>query len=75
MRRVALYLLSGLGGLILVAYVGFQLLGGFYRAPSESMVPTIGVGDRFAVLELGTPGVGDIVVHYPPAAAAGGVSD
>ena len=69
MRRVALYLLFGLGGLILVAYVSFHLVGGFYRAPSESMKPTIDVGDRFAVLKLGTPKLGDVVVHYPPAGA------
>ena len=69
MRRVALYALFAAGGLIVVAFVALRLLGGFYKAPSESMAPTIAVGDRFTVLNVGTPKVGDIVVHYPPAGA------
>jgi signal peptidase I len=67
--RVALFFLIAGGGLIAVAIVAFVLLGGMYRAPSESMLPTIDVGDRFSILKFGTPEVGDIVVHYPPAGA------
>jgi signal peptidase I len=35
------------------------------------MVPTIQLGDRFAVLKVGTPEVGDIVILHPPAGADG----
>jgi signal peptidase I len=66
MGRVALFVLIALGGLIAVAVAFFVLAGGLYRAPSESMRPTIGVGDRFAVLKFGEPEVGDIVVLHPP---------
>ena len=43
-----------------------------YRIPSESMVPTLEVGQRVLVNRLGhnlgsDPGVGDIVVFHPPA--------
>jgi signal peptidase I len=69
MGRVALYGMFVLGGLIALAILAFVLFGGLYRAPSESMTPTIGVGDRFAILELGTPQVGDVVVLHPPKGA------
>ena len=69
MGRVALFALFALGGLIALAVVAFVLFGGLYRAPSESMAPTIQVGDRFAVLNVGSPEVGDIVVVNPPAGA------
>jgi signal peptidase I len=69
--RVALYALFALGGLITLAVIAFALLGGMYRAPSESMEPTIHHGDRFAVLKVGTPEVGDVVVFHAP---LGGVS-
>jgi signal peptidase I len=67
--RVALFGLFAGGGLIALAVVAFLLVGGLYRAPSESMAPTVGVGDRFAVLKPGGRNVGDIVVHHPPAGA------
>ena len=67
-RRLILALVA-LGGLIVAAVVAFMLVGGLYRAPSESMAPTIQVGDRFAILDIGTPEVGDIVVFHPPAGA------
>jgi signal peptidase I len=70
-RRLILALVV-FGGLIVAAVVAFTLLGGLYRAPSESMVPTIQVGDRFAVLDIATPEVGDIVVFHPPAGAESG---
>lgn len=42
-----------------------------YRIPSESMVPTLQIGQRVLVNRIGmrfsTPGVGDIVVFHPPA--------
>jgi len=44
-----------------------------YRIPSESMVPTLQVGQRVLVNRIGarfsTPHVGDIVVFHPPAGA------
>ena len=69
MGRVALFALFAAGGLIAVAVVVFVLVGGLYRAPSQSMEPTIQVGDRFAVLNVGEPEVGDIVVLHPPRGA------
>ena len=46
-----------------------------YRIPSESMVPTLQVGQRVLVNRLGNnfgdPQVGDVVVFHPPAAATG----
>ena len=42
-----------------------------YRIPSESMVPTLSVGQRVLVNRLGThfgdPEIGDITVFHPPA--------
>ena len=42
-----------------------------YRIPSESMVPTLKVGQRVLVNRLGNrfgdPHIGDIVVFHPPA--------
>jgi signal peptidase I len=47
-----------------------------YRIPSESMVPTLTVGQRVLVNRIGThfgdPSIGDIVVFHPPASAEGG---
>jgi signal peptidase I len=44
-----------------------------YRIPSESMVPTLQVGQRVLVNRIGErfskPSVGDIVVFHPPAGA------
>jgi signal peptidase I len=44
-----------------------------YRIPSESMVPTLQVGQRVLVNRLGNnfgdPQIGDVVVFHPPAAA------
>ena len=44
-----------------------------YRIPSESMVPTLQVGQRVLVNRIGSrfsdPHVGDIVVFHPPAGA------
>ena len=44
-----------------------------YRIPSESMVPTLTIGQRVLVNRLGerfsTPEVGDVVVFHPPAGA------
>jgi len=46
-----------------------------YQIPSESMVPTLVVGQRVLVNRVGTnfttPSVGDVVVFHPPAAATG----
>jgi len=47
-----------------------------YRIPSESMVPTLEVGQRVLVNRIGSrfsdPDVGDIVVFHPPAGAEQG---
>jgi signal peptidase I len=44
-----------------------------YRIPSESMVPTLKVGQRVLVSRIsnrfGDPGIGDIVVFHPPKGA------
>ena len=44
-----------------------------YRIPSESMVPTLEIGQRVLVNRIGarftTPEVGDVVVFHPPAGA------
>jgi signal peptidase I len=44
-----------------------------YRIPSESMVPTLQIGQRVLVNRLGArfsnPSVGDVVVFHPPAGA------
>ena len=41
-----------------------------YRIPSQSMVPTLDVGQRILANRLaGNPGIGDIVVFHPPAGA------
>ena len=44
-----------------------------YRIPSESMVPTLEIGQRVLVNRLGNnfsdPEVGDVVVFHPPAGA------
>jgi signal peptidase I len=66
MGRGLILLLASVGGLIVVAVLAFLLVAGTYRAPSESMVPTIGVGARFTVLKFGDAEVGDIVVVNPP---------
>ena len=69
MGRVLILLLATVGGLIVLAVLAFALVVGTYRAPSESMVPTLGVGSRFTVLKFGDPEVGDVVVVTPPAGA------
>ena len=44
-----------------------------YRIPSESMVPTLTVGQRVLVNRIGerfsTPSIGDVLVFHPPVAA------
>lgn len=46
-----------------------------YQIPSESMVPTLVIGQRVLVNRLGErfsdPSIGDVVVFHPPAAATG----
>jgi signal peptidase I len=46
-----------------------------YRIPSESMVPTLVIGQRVLVNRIGNnfsaPSLGEVVVFHPPAAATG----
>jgi signal peptidase I len=72
MGRLLILTLAAVGGLIVVAVLAFALVGSTYRAPSESMAPTLGVGSRFTVLEFGDPEVGDVVVVNPPLGAESG---
>ncbi len=50
-----------------------------YRIPSESMVPTLEIGQRVLVNRIGThfgdPSVGDILVFHPPSGAESGTGD
>ncbi len=50
-----------------------------YRIPSESMVPTLTVGQRVLVNRIGTrfgdPSVGDILVFHPPVGAESATGD
>jgi signal peptidase I len=57
-----------------VAIFGLQIAGLFlvkaYRVPSESMAPTIAIGDRVLVSRhAGRPSIGDVVIAQPPAGA------
>jgi signal peptidase I len=78
---------TGAGGslleLVLIVAVALGLALGIqaflvkpYRIPSESMVPTLQVGQRVLVNRIGSrfgdPEVGDIVVFHPPAGAEQG---
>ena len=65
----ALKALIAVGVLFVAAVVAFAVAGGLYRAPSESMEPTIRLGDRFTVVRFGAPEVGDVIVFHPPAGA------
>jgi hypothetical protein len=57
MGRRLILLLAGVGGLIVVLAVGFKLVGGTYRAPSESMAPTLRRLRRLALLGPGPGGL------------------
>jgi signal peptidase I len=50
-----------------------------YRIPSESMVPTLEVGQRVLVNRIGNnftdPEVGDVMVFHPPTGATGEAAD
>ena len=78
MRRRTVVLLSLLGvvGVLLVAGVLLRTFGmdaKDYRVPSESMVPTVQVGDRVTLnqgaYDDAAPEIGDIVIHHPPLGA------
>jgi signal peptidase I len=71
---------SSLLELVLIVVVALGLALGIqaflvkpYRIPSESMVPTLAVGQRVLVNRIGArfsaPDVGDVVVFHPPAGA------
>jgi len=74
---------SSLLELVLIVAVALGLALGIqaflvkpYRIPSESMVPTLEVGQRVLVNRIGSrfsdPSVGDIVVFHPPEGAENG---
>jgi signal peptidase I len=58
---------------LLLAFVIQLLIVKTYRIPSESMEPTLDIGQRVLVNRIGThfgnPSVGDIIVFHPPAGA------
>ena len=69
---------NGLVELVVIVAVALGLALGIqallvkpYRIPSESMVPTLEVGQRVLVNRIGKrfsePSVGDVVVFHPPA--------
>ena len=71
---------SSLVELVMIVVVALALALGIqaflvkpYRIPSESMVPTLQVGQRVLVNRIGArftdPKVGDVVVFHPPAGA------
>src|SRR5688572_14806196 len=71
-RMAGLGLLIAVGGLIALVVLILPATGAMrsYRAPSESMLPAIELGDRFLVQQVGyEPKVGDIVVARAPAGA------
>lgn len=70
-KRLAQVLLA-LAILLPVAFYGVLvglLDGRAFRAPSESMSPTLEVGERFVTTEAGDPQRGDVVVFRPPEGA------
>ncbi len=60
---------SLLGLVLVAACVVVVLVGETYRIPSESMEPTVDVDDRVLAVDVGDPGIGDIVILHPPAGA------
>lgn len=71
-KRLGLGLIIAFGAVLAVLVVGVIVLLDTYRIPSESMEPTIGPGDRVAVLKRVAGrgiAVGDVVVLHPPRGA------
>jgi signal peptidase I len=82
MRRRTVVLLSLLGvvGVLFVAGVLVRTVGmdaKDYRVPSETMVPTVQIGDRVTLnqgaYDDAAPEIGDIVIHHPPVSAEEGI--
>lgn len=62
-----------LGAILFLLFVVVPLLFKPFRIPSESMKPTVEIGDRILVRRGGyTPERGDVVVSQPPAGAEHG---
>jgi signal peptidase I len=57
---------AGAAGLLVWTVVVPAVLLKPYRAPSESMLPTLEPGDRFLVNRLAGADVGDVVVFHAP---------
>jgi signal peptidase I len=69
--RALIAIVVGLVGLVIVLAALSAVLGlKPYRVPSESMRPTLEVGDRFVASKESDPKRGDIVVLHPPTGAA-----
>jgi signal peptidase I len=72
---VLLGLLGLVGAVIAAGFVvrAVAMDASEYRVPSESMLPTVGVGDRVTLNEGAyddsAPQVGEIVIHHPPVSA------
>jgi signal peptidase I len=58
--------------IVFAGILALVFLGRLYRIPSQAMEPTVEINDRVFALKVGDPGVGDIVVHNPPAEAEAG---
>jgi signal peptidase I len=62
-------LIGVVGFALLAVVIMLAVLGQAYRIPSESMTPTVDIGDRVVAIDAGSPGIGDIVILNPPAGA------
>jgi signal peptidase I len=70
-QRILIGIAGVVGGLVVLGFVLFLFVLKGYRAPSESMIPTIEVNDRFLVNRLAGADVGEVVVFHPPTGAMG----
>ncbi len=64
-RRVAALVVLGLASL----WLGVRTNVSYFRVTSNSMMPTLKVGERVAVDRGARPKIGDIVVFHPPSGA------
>lgn len=71
LRTLVVFAVAALSLLPIVGFVGLNLYVDLYRVPSESMAPTLELGDRIMVRQRGSydPERGDIVAFHPPSGA------